>query len=314
MNFPPLRLDVDQHQATLYVAGLKTATIPADENLHDNALDKAFEIVKLHNKNLHLTINDNGTTYQLILTKEGETIDATPQEKPRRINLPQLNTKKISYIALATLLALSLTALAVKALQPQQQVKEVNAVLPVETLPIKSPQTLKPQANQALKEDEAKKKAEEEAKLKAEAQAKAKAEEEAKKKTEEEAKQKAEQQTQAQEQAQPAPQTTPTPAPAPAPQPKPPTPTPPPAPTPTPAPTPAPHNYITAMSTSASSTKGTVYFTVTLEGGHAPVTATIAGKSITFTGAGTISGIPKGTYTWTTTVDGLSNTGVITIP
>lgn len=301
MNFPPLKIVVDTSQATLYVAGLKTATLPVDENIHEKALDKAFEIVRLHNKDLPLTIEDNGSIYHMVLTKNGETIDQTQNDKT---SIAERKSKiiKTASITLATLLIAVGSAYAVKTLQTtSSEVKEVNALKEVkeatEVNEVKKQKVRKPTGETehfltSLRNSQnlvkAKEKAEAEAKAKKETEAEAKA------KLEKDAEEKARAQAQT-------PATTP-PAPL--------------APPPPPAPLapPVEEGYITGISTSVTSGKGTAYFTVSLEGGQAPVTAEIAGKTLTFSGTGTISGIPKGTYTWTTSVDGLSNTGVITIP
>lgn len=291
MNFPPLKIVVDSSQASLYVAGLKTATLPVDENIHEAALDKAFEIVQLHNKDLPLTIEDNGTTYHMVLTKNGETIDQTPVNKTSKTQKTKRKIIKITSITLAILLTALGSAYAVKTLQTlnTESIKQVN--------------TLK-QANEVKEVNEVKKPAfrkpprETEHYLtvlrQSQNQVKAKAEAEAKAKLEKETEGKTRVETETTPATPPAPLAPPTPPPPPAPQ--------------------VEEGYITGISTSVTSGKGTAYFTVSLEGGQAPVTAEIAGKTLVFSGTGTISGIPKGTYTWTTSVDGLSNTGVITIP
>ena len=120
----------------------------------------------------------------------------------------------------------------------------------------------------------------------------------------------------------PTPTTTPTPVvveqPAPAPQPE--QPAPPAAEAEQPAPPAAPAAgsesgwTLTDMSTTVSSNTGSATFTVTQIGGTIPTTVTIAGQTRTFTGTTTISGIPSGTYTWTTEADGLTNSGSIYIP
>ncbi|MDO5729748.1 MAG: hypothetical protein Q4P71_09025 [Actinomycetaceae bacterium] len=88
-----------------------------------------------------------------------------------------------------------------------------------------------------------------------------------------------------------------------------------PDPAPAPAPQPAPAPGITAMRTSVYSSAGSVTFTVSLTGGSAPITASVAGKSITIDGSsGTITNIPTGTHSWQTYCDGLVNSGSIYVP
>ncbi|MDO5061281.1 MAG: hypothetical protein Q4D73_06625 [Actinomycetaceae bacterium] len=318
MNFPPLRLDVDINEASLYVAGLKHSTFPTDENLHKVAIDKAFEIVQTHGKDLTLTINDKGKEYRLLLTKNGDTIDQTPQET----TAPKKSSKKLKltgYITLATATLATASFFAVNTLLPAEthipatthkQVDTVEQVPQANKLPTKNPQTSiktpdKTQPKTKQLQTISNSTTSSITKL-LEITAK-----ETKKPLETANKENKENKPTT-----PAPTPTPTPQPpVPAPNPKPPAPTPAPQPAPKPEPEPtAPENFITDMSTNAVSGKGSVTFTVRLVGGNAPVTATIAGRTLTFNGTGTISGIPKGTYTWTTYVDGLSNSGTITIP
>ncbi|MHB2151267.1 MAG: hypothetical protein ACYCFF_00660 [Schaalia turicensis] len=110
-----------------------------------------------------------------------------------------------------------------------------------------------------------------------------------------------------------------------------PTPTPSEPSTPQPAPTPASPaqgadvgGYIADMNTSVSSSSGTVSFSVTVSSvGSAPVTVTAnVGGNVVTLGQGTVSGartfsgsisVPTGTYSWSTSADGLINSGSITV-
>lgn len=110
-----------------------------------------------------------------------------------------------------------------------------------------------------------------------------------------------------------------------------PTPTPSEPSTPQPAPAPASPaqgadvgGYIADMNTSVSSSSGTVSFSVTVSSvGSAPVTVTAnVGGNVVTLGQGTVSGartfsgsisVPTGTYSWSTSADGLINSGSITV-
>ncbi|MDU1351457.1 MAG: hypothetical protein E6943_01875 [Actinomyces sp.] len=130
---------------------------------------------------------------------------------------------------------------------------------------------------------------------------------------------------------QPEPEPTPTPAPAPEPEPAPapqpepePTPTPAPAPEPEPEPTPTPAPApagVTSMNTSVNTSGGgAANFSISLSGsGYATCSISIGGTggaastSIPGTAYATVTGIPLGTQSWTTSCDGLANSGTITI-
>lgn len=82
--------------------------------------------------------------------------------------------------------------------------------------------------------------------------------------------------------------------------------------------------YIADMNTSVSSSSGTVSFSVTVSSvGSAPVTVTAnVGGNVVTLGQGTVSGartfsgsisVPSGTYSWSTSADGLINSGSITV-
>ena len=124
---------------------------------------------------------------------------------------------------------------------------------------------------------------------------------------------------------QPEPEPEPAPAPAPSPEPEPqpepePEPAPAPAPEPTPAPAPAPAG-VTSMNTSVNTSGGgAANFSISLSGsGYATCSISIGGTggaastSIPGTAYATVTGIPLGTQSWTTSCDGLANSGTITI-
>lgn len=124
---------------------------------------------------------------------------------------------------------------------------------------------------------------------------------------------------------QPEPAPTPEPEPAPEPEPEPaPAPSPEPAPTPAPAPAPAPEPApagVTSMNTSVNTSGGgAAHFAINLSGsGYTTCSISIGGTggaastSIPGTAYTTVSGIPLGTQSWTTSCDGLANSGTITI-
>lgn len=134
-------------------------------------------------------------------------------------------------------------------------------------------------------------------------------------------------QSETQPQSAPQPEPAPTPEPAPAPAPEPeltPAPSPEPAPTPAPAPAPAPTPApagVTSMNTSVNTSGGgAAHFSINLSGsGYATCSISIGGTggaastSIPGTAYATVSGIPLGTQSWTTSCDGLANSGTITI-
>ena len=115
------------------------------------------------------------------------------------------------------------------------------------------------------------------------------------------------------------PQPDPQPAPAPAPEPQP-APAPAPAPQPAPAPAPAPAG-VTSMNTSVNTNGGgAAHFAISLSGsGSTTCSINIGGRgsaastSIPGTAYATVTGIPLGTQSWTTSCDGLTNSGTITI-
>lgn len=117
----------------------------------------------------------------------------------------------------------------------------------------------------------------------------------------------------------PIPQPAPEPAPAPQPAPQPPAPEPQPAPQPAPPP-PAPQG-VTSMSTSVSTSgNGGAYFAISLSGsGSTTCSISIGGRGtstsapVPGTATATVTGIPLGTQSWTTSCDGLTNTGTITV-
>lgn len=122
---------------------------------------------------------------------------------------------------------------------------------------------------------------------------------------------------------QPEPEPTPEPAPEPEPEPAPaplPEPEPAPAPAPQPEPAPAPSG-VASMNTSVNTSGGgAAHFAINLSGsGYATCSISIGGTggaastSIPGTAYATVSGIPLGTQSWTTSCDGLANSGTITI-